>query len=65
MKKFNKMESNLIVDSLNYYVANLESEIKQMEENGKPSIFSPGFYTMFANELIDKVQKDMTKKQRV
>ena len=59
MKKFNKMESNLIVDSLNYYVANLESEIKQMEENGKPSIFAPGFYTMFANELIDKVQKDM------
>ena len=65
MKKFNKMESNLIVDSLNYYVANLESEIKQMEENGKPSIFAPGFYTMFANELIDKVQKDMTKKQRI
>ena len=65
MKKFNKMESNLIVDSLNYYVANLESEIKQMEENGKPSIFAPGFYTMIAKELIDKVQKDMTKKQRV
>tara|TARA_R100001509_G_scaffold133216_1_gene86811 strand:- start:37 stop:234 length:198 start_codon:yes stop_codon:yes gene_type:complete len=63
MKKFNKMESNLIVDSLNYYVANLESEIKQMEEDGKPSIFAPGFYTMFANELIDKVKKDMTKKQ--
>jgi len=65
MKKFNKMESNLIVDSLNYYVANLESEIKSMEEDGKPSIFAPGFYTMFANELIDKVQKDMTKKQKV
>ena len=65
MKKFNKMESNLIVDSLNYYVANLESEIKKMEKSGKPSIFAPGFYTMFANELIDKVQKDMTKKQKV
>jgi len=65
MKKFNKMESNLIVDSLNYYVANLESEIKQMEENGKQSIFAPGFYSMIANELIDKVQKDMTKKQKV
>ena len=58
------MESNLIVDSLNYYVANLESEIKQMEENGKQSIFAPGFYTMFADDLIDKVQKDMTKKQK-
>ena len=44
MKKFNKMESNLIVDSLNYYVANLESEIKKMEKDGKYSIFAPGFY---------------------
>ena len=61
MKKFNKMESNLIVDSLNYYVANLESEIKQMEENGKYSIFAPGFYTMISDELINKIQKDMTK----
>jgi hypothetical protein len=63
MKKFNKMESNLIVDSLNYYVANLESEIKQMEENGKHSIFAPGFYTMISDELINKIKKDMTKKQ--
>ena len=64
MKKFNKMESNLIVDSLNYYVANLEAEIKLMEENGKRSIFAPGFYSMFADELIDKV-KTMTKKQKI
>ncbi len=68
MKKFNQMESNLIVDSLNYYVANLEAELKAMEEDGKTKgyspIFAPGFYTMFANELIDKVQKDMTKKQK-
>ena len=64
MKKFNKMESNLIVDSLNYYVANLESEIKQMEENGKYSIFAPGFYTMISDELINKIQKDMTKKPK-
>ena len=64
MKKFNKMESNLIVDSLNYYVANLESEIKQIEEDGKYSIFAPGFYTMISEELINKIQKDMTKKDK-
>ena len=58
------MESNLLVDSLKYYVANLESEIKRMEENNKRSIFAPGFYTMISNELIDKV-KEMTKKQKV
>jgi hypothetical protein len=62
MEKFNGMESNLLVDSLNYYVANLESEINKMEEQGKRSIFAPGFYTMISKELIDKV-KSMTKKQ--
>ena len=64
MKKFNKMESNLIVDSLNYYVANLESEIKAMEKDGKYSIFAPGFYTMISEELINKIKKDMTKKDK-
>ncbi len=58
------MESNLLIDSLRYYVANLESEIKAMEEDGKRSIFAPGFYTTIGNELIDKVE-NMTKKQKV
>tara|TARA_B100000424_G_scaffold268031_1_gene262007 strand:- start:403 stop:603 length:201 start_codon:yes stop_codon:yes gene_type:complete len=64
MKKFNKMESNLIVDALNYYVAHLEDEIKQIEENGKYSIFAPGFYTTISKELINKIKKDMTKKDK-
>ena len=64
MKKFNKMESDLLIDSLNYYVAELEVEISKMEEDGKRSIFAPGFYTMISTELIDKVE-DMTKKQKV
>lgn len=63
MKKFNQMESDLLVSSLRFYVANLESEIEQMEKGNKRSIFAPGFYTMISNELIDKV-KDMTKKQK-
>ncbi len=64
MNKFNGMESNLLVDSLNYYVANLESEIEKMEENNKRSFIAPGFYTMISKELIDKV-KSMTKKEKV
>jgi len=64
MKKFNQMESNLIVDSLNYYVRILEIEIKQIEKDGKYSIFAPGFYSMIADELINKIQKDMTKKSK-
>ena len=64
MKKFNGMESNLITDALNYYIANLEIEIKKIEVNGKNSIFAPGFYTMISKELIDKIKKEMTKKQK-
>ncbi len=63
MKKFNKMESDLLVSSLKFYVANLESEIKQMEKDSKRSIFAQGFYTQISKELKDKV-KTMTKKQK-
>ncbi len=63
MKKFNQMESDLLVSSLRAYVANLESEIEQMEKNNKRSIFAPGFYTMISNELVNKV-RDMTKKPK-
>ena len=62
MKKFNGMESHLIVDALNYYVAQVERDILEMEKEGKSSIFAPGFYTNVSKELIDKV-KSMTKKQ--
>ena len=64
MKKFNKMESNLICDALDYYVAHLESEIKAIEEAGRTCIFAPGFYPMIKNELVDIIKQDMTKKQR-
>ena len=63
MKKFNKMESNLICDALFFYVNQLEKDIVDMEEAGKRSIFAPGFYTRISNELIDKV-KTMTKKDK-
>ena len=64
MKKFNGMESHLIVDALKYYVAQVEKDILEMEKEGKRSIFAPGFYTNLSKELIDKV-KSMTKKQQV
>jgi len=63
MKKFNGMESNLICDALQFYVAQVERDILQMEKDGKRSIFAPGFYTMISKELIDKV-KSMTKKEK-
>jgi hypothetical protein len=62
MKKFNGMESNLIIDALQFYVAQVERDILEMEKDGKRCIFAPGFYTNVSKELIDKV-KSMTKKQ--
>ena len=59
------MESNLICDALDYYVSHLEAEIKALEENGRTSIFAPGFYPMIKDELAIKIKQDMTKKQRV
>ena len=45
------MESHLIVDALNYYVAQVERDILEMEKEGKTSIFAPGFYTNVSKEL--------------
>ena len=63
MKKFNKMESNLIIDALQFYVAQVERDILKMEEDGKRSIFAPGFYTMISKDLKEKV-RSMTKKDK-
>ena len=62
MKKFNGMESSLIIEALNYYVAKIEEDILEAEKDGKRSIFAPGFYTNISNDLKFKV-KSMTKKQ--
>ncbi len=62
MKKFNGMESSLIIEALNYYVKQVEKDILEAEKDGKISIFAPGFYTNISNDLKFKV-KSMTKKQ--
>ena len=62
MKKFNGMESQLIIEALSYYVAQVEEDILEAEKEGKTSIFAPGFYTNISNDLKFKV-KSMTKKQ--
>ena len=56
------MESNLIINALQFYVAQVEKDILELEKEGKTSIFAPGFYTNISNDLKFKV-KSMTKKQ--
>ena len=60
MKKFNEFEKGLIVNALNYYVTNLEAQVKEASGHGV-TIVAPGFYTTAKNELIDKVES-LTKK---
>jgi len=62
MKKFNGFEKSLIVDALNYYVANLEAEIEAAAKGPKNPIIAPGFYNMIKKELIEKVEL-LTKKK--
>jgi len=62
MKKFNGFEKGLIVDALNYYVANLEVEIEAAAKGPKNTIIAPGFYNMMKKELIEKVEL-LTKKK--
>ncbi len=40
MKKFNGMESSLIIEALNYYVKQVEKDILEAEKDGKISIFA-------------------------
>ena len=63
MKKFNGMESKLIIDALDCYITQVEKDILELEKDGKRSIFAPGFYTNISNDLKYKV-KSMTKKEK-
>ena len=57
------MESNLIIDALRFYIAQVEKYILQMEKDGKTSIFAPGFYTNKPHDFKEKL-RSMTKKAK-
>ena len=63
MKKFNGMESKLIIDALDCYVTQVERDRLELEKDGKRCIIATGFYTNISNELKIKV-KSMTKKEK-
>ena len=66
MKKFNKMESNLICDSLDYYVAHLEAEIKALKEEAERDAenttlarflrnFESRIYAQLSRQLVEQL----------
>jgi hypothetical protein len=60
--KFNGFEKYFITTALKHAIAEAENDIKEMEEDGRRSIYAQGYFEMVGNELIAKVH-DMTLKQ--
>lgn len=65
MKKFNEFESYLIQEALANHMKYLEDWVAEVdaEKEGR-CIYAQGYFTMVVTELIDKVSKEMTRKQK-
>ena len=64
MKKFNGWESHLIVEALKNHIIVCENEIIDAIDSGNNPIFAQGFFKMQIEELIGKVESDMTRKEK-
>ncbi len=60
--KFNGFEKYFITIALEHAIAEAENDIKEMEEDGRRSIYAQGYFEMVGKELIAKVN-DMTLKK--
>jgi hypothetical protein len=60
--KFNGFEKYFITKALQHAIETAESDIKEMEKDGRRSIYAPGYFTMIGETLIDKVNSMTLKK---
>ena len=60
--KFNGFEKYFIQTALKHAIEQAENDIKEMEKDGKRSIYAKGYFTMVGNTLIDKVNEMTLKK---
>ena len=60
--KFNGFEKYFITTALEHAIAEAENDIKEMEKDGRRSIYAQGYFEMVGKELIAKVN-DMTLKK--
>lgn len=63
MTKFNLFEKEIIETALDYSVEESENEILEKQRQGKKTIFAPGYLTMTANEIKQKLEL-LTEKQK-
>ena len=62
--KFNGFEKYFITTALNHAIAEAENDIKEMEEDGRRSIYAQGYFEMVGRELIAKVHSMTLKKDQ-
>ena len=60
--KFNGFEKYFIQTALRQAIEQAEADVLQAENDGKRSIYAPGYFTMVGNEIIDKVNSMTLKK---
>ena len=57
MEKFTKLESAIIIASLNQGMSNDLASHQQVEESGKTPIMTAGFIKQTYEDLIERIQK--------
>ena len=62
--KFNGFEKYFITTALKHAIAEAENDIKEMEEDGRRSIYAQGYFEMVGRELIAKVHNMTLKKDQ-
>jgi hypothetical protein len=62
--KFNGFEKYFITTALKHAIEEAENDIKEMEEDGRRSIYAQGYFELVGNELIDKVHNMTLKKHQ-
>ena len=60
--KFNGFEKYFIQTALRHAIEEAEEDVLKAESEGKRLIYSPGYFTMVGNEIIDKVNSMTLKK---
>jgi hypothetical protein len=55
---FNGFENYFITEAVNKAIKEAEADIKKLEETGRRTIYSPGFFEMIGEGILKKLDKN-------
>ena len=64
MKKLNGFEAYYIINALERHTETLEEQIKEVEKEGKRSIYAPGYFTMVSKDIVNHIKELTLKKHK-